>query len=336
MGMEFILPIVWGAIIAIGVFLYVVLDGFDLGIGILFLSRRAEAERDVMMNSVAPVWDGNETWLIIGGAGLMGTFSLAYATIMPALYLPITIMLIALVFRGVAFEFRFKADSSKKFWDMAFFGGSFTATFFQGINLGAFVQGFNVENGVFAGGAFDWLTPFTILVGLSLLPGYALLGATWLVMKTEGSLQAHARTMANQLFIIVLIAMGSVSLWMVAFDAGIRERWFSLPNIYFLAPVPILTAGVAFNLWRSLRSGHETMPFVMVIAMFALGYLGLAVSRFPYVVPPSISIWDAAAAPDTQLFILVGTLIILPVVLGYTVYVYRVFRGKVRVGEGYH
>lgn len=334
--MEFYLPVIWATIIAVGVFLYVVLDGFDLGIGIMFLSRRAETERDVMMNSVAPVWDGNETWLIIGGAGLMGTFPLAYATIMPALYLPIMIMLIALVFRGVAFEFRFKADTSKRFWDLAFFGGSFTATFFQGINLGAFVQGFAVTDGVFTGGTFDWLTPFTILVGLSLLPGYALLGATWLIMKTEGELQAHARRMANQLFIIVLIAMGAVSLWMVAFDEGIRQRWFSFPNIFFLAPVPVLTAAVAFNLWRSLRSGHETMPFIMTIAMFALGYVGLAVSRFPYVVPPSISIWDAAAAPNTQLFILVGTVIILPVVLGYTIYVYRVFRGKVRPGEGYH
>ncbi len=230
--MEFYLPIIWGGIIAVAVFLYVVLDGFDLGIGILFLSRRAESERDVMMNTVAPVWDGNETWLIIGGAGLMGTFPIAYATIMPALYLPLMIMLIALVFRGVAFEFRFKAERSKKFWDLAFFGGSFTATFFQGISLGAFVQGFDVTDSVFTGGVFDWLTPFTVLVGLSLLPGYALLGSTWLIMKTEGALQAHARRMVSQLFIIVLMAMGTVSLWMVVFDAGIRARWFSLPNIF--------------------------------------------------------------------------------------------------------
>lgn len=334
--MEFYLPIIWGGIIAVAVFLYVVLDGFDLGIGILFLSRESEDERDVMMNTVAPVWDGNETWLIIGGAGLMGTFPIAYATIMPALYLPLMIMLIALIFRGVAFEFRFKADRSRKFWDLAFFGGSFTATFFQGVNLGAFVQGIEVTEGIFTGGAFDWLTPFTILVGLSLLPGYALLGSTWLVMKTEGELQAHARHMANKLFIIVLMAMGAVSLWMVAFDQGIRERWFSLPNIFFLAPVPVLTAAVSFNLWRALRTGRETMPFVMAIVLFALGYIGLAVSRFPYVVPPSISIWDAAAAPKTQMFLLVGTLIILPVILAYTVYVYRVFRGKVRIGDGYH
>lgn len=334
--MEFALPIIWAGVIALAVFFYVLLDGFDLGIGMLFLSRKSVADRDLMMNTVAPVWDGNETWLIIGGAGLMGTFPLAYATIMPALYLPITIMLICLVFRGVAFEFRFKADSSKFLWDLAFFGGSLGASFFQGVSLGAYVQGFNVVEGVYAGGPLDWLTPFSILVGLSLLPGYGLLGATWLIMKTTGEMQKHARRMARQFTIIVLIAMGSVSLWMVTFAPDVRERWFALPNFFFLAPVPLLAACAAFTLWRSLAKGHEIRPFVMSIALFGLGYLGLGVSRWPYVVPPSVTIWEAASAPGTQLFILVGALITLPFVLGYTFFVYRVFRGKVTTGTGYH
>lgn len=334
--MEMALPVIWAGIIALAVFFYVLLDGFDLGIGMMFLSRKAEAERDLMMNTVAPVWDGNETWLIIGGAGLMGTFPVAYATIMPALYLPITAMLICLVFRGVAFEFRFKAERSKPMWDLAFFGGSLGATFFQGVSLGAFVQGFAVAEGGFVGGPLDWLTPFTILVGLSLLPGYGLLGATWLILKTEGALQAHARRLARQLTIIVLIAMAAVSLWMVGFAPDIRERWFTLPNFFFLAPVPMLTAVAAYVLWRSLAAGRDLMPFVMTIALFTLGYGGLAVSRWPYVVPPSVTIWEAASAPETQLFILVGTLITLPLILAYTFYVYRTFRGKVALGAGYH
>ena len=332
--MEHLLPIIWAGVIAFGVFLYVVLDGFDLGVGILFLSRETQHERDLMMNSIAPFWDGNETWLVVGGAGLMGTFPLAYATLLPAFYLPVMVMLIALVFRGVAFEFRFKAERSRGVWDLAFFAGATVTTFCQGVMLGAFVQGVKVENGVYAGGAFDWLTPFSILVGLALLPGYALLGATWLVMKTHGQVQAHARRMARVLLLMVMAAMAIISLWMVIFDAGVRERWFSLPNIFWLMPVPALAALAAFVLWRSAATAAETRPFQMAIALFTLGYLGLGVSRWPYVVPPSITIWDAASPPATQGFILVGVAITLPLVLGYTFYVYRVFRGK--TGEGYH
>lgn len=334
MTMEQLLPLIWAGIIAFGVFMYVVLDGFDLGVGILFLTRKDQKERDLMMNSIAPFWDGNETWLVVGGAGLMGAFPAAYAALLPALYLPVMVMLIALIFRGVAFEFRFKAERSRGLWDNAFFAGATVCTFCQGVILGAFVQGLKVENGVFAGGHLDWLTPFSLLVGAALLPGYGLLGATWLVMKAHGAVQAHARRMAKVLLLMVMIAMGVISLWMVLFDAGVRERWFAWPNLLFLAPVPVIAAVCALVMWRSLAAGHETRPFQMAIALFSLGYFGLGVSRFPYVVPPSMTIWDAASPPMTQGFILVGVVLTLPLVLGYTFYVYRVFRGK--TGEGYH
>lgn len=264
----------------------------------------------------------------------MGAFPLAYAALLPAFYLPIMVMLLALVFRGVAFEFRFKAERSQTLWDVAFCAGATICTFCQGVILGGFVQGVKVENGVFAGGAFDWLTPFSVLVGLALMPGYALLGACWLIMKGHGPVQAHARKMAKILLLAVMAGMGVISLWMVAFDEGVRDRWFSLPNLFFLMPVPVIAGLCALVLWRALGRGHETRPFQMAVALFSLGYLGLGVSRFPYVVPPSVTIWDAASPPATQGFILVGVALTLPLVLGYTFYVYRVFRGK--TGEGYH
>ena len=329
------LPVIWAGIIAMAVFLYVLLDGFDLGIGILFLTRKHEHDRDLMMNTVAPVWDGNETWLVIGGAGLMGTFPLAYSVIMPALYMPLIVMLVALVFRGVTFEFRFKAESSKRIWDYAFFVSSTVATFAQGVNLGAFIQGFPVEAHTFAGDAFDWLTPFALIVGLSLLPGYALLGSTWLVMKTEGAVHDHMRKISGGLLAAVIVGMGVVSLWVVIFFPDIRARWFTLPNFYYLMPVPLITAAAAFTLWRALRKGNDTLPFVMAMTLFGLGYLGLGVSRFPNIIAPDITIWDAASDVSAQGFMLVGAAIVLPVVLGYTFFVYRVFRGKMQAGHGY-
>lgn len=335
MTWEFALPVIWAGIIAMAVFLYVLLDGFDLGIGILFLTRKAERDRDLMMNTVAPVWDGNETWLVIGGAGLMGTFPLAYSVIMPALYMPLIIMLIALVFRGVCFEFRFKAESSKHIWDYAFFASSTVATLFQGVNLGAFLQGFPVEGHSFAGNAFDWLTPFSLIVGAALLPGYALLGSTWLVMKTEGAVHDHMRKISKGLLAAVIVGMGVVSLWVVIFFPDIRARWFTLPTFFYLMPVPLLTAAAALTLWRALRKNNDTLPFVMAVALFGLGYLGLGVSRFPNIIAPDITIWDAASDVSAQGFMLVGAAIVLPVVLGYTFFVYRVFRGKLRAGHGY-
>ncbi|MBB6307244.1 cytochrome d ubiquinol oxidase subunit II [Xanthobacter tagetidis] len=334
--MEWYLPVIWGLIIGVAVIMYVILDGFDLGIGILFPFAREEKQRDTMMNTVAPFWDGNETWLILGGGGLWVAFPQAYAVVMPALYLPVIIMLLALVFRGVAFEFRWVAASSRRWWNLAFSGGSLVAAFSQGVILGGLVQGITVANGQFAGGPLDWATPFALLCGLGVVAGYGLLGATWLLIKTEGALAARARTQALPLLYAVLAFMAAVSLWTpLAFDR-IAVRWFSTPNIFYLAPVPIVTALVAYLVWRWLKEGREMLPFFGTVGLFLLGFLGLAISTFPYLVPPSLTVWQTAAAVPSQIFMLIGVIFLLPVVLGYIVFVYWIFRGKVREGEGYH
>ena len=334
--MEWYLPVIWAALIGTAVAMYVILDGFDLGIGILFPFAEKEGERDQMMNSVAPFWDGNETWLVLGGGGLWVAFPQAYAVIMPALYLPVIVMLLALIFRGVSFEFRWVAATSKKYWNFAFAAGSMLAAFCQGVILGGLIQGISVENGAFAGGAFDWATPFALVCGAGVVAGYALLGATWLVMKTEGAVATRARKQGKVLVLAVLAFMGLVSLWTPLAFERIADRWFSLPNIYFLWPVPMLTALTAMSLWRWLNDGREVLPFFAAIALFLFGYFGLVISVFPYLVPPSLTIWQTAAVPASQLFTLIGTLIMLPIILGYVAFVYWLFRGKVRPGEGYH
>ena len=334
--MESYLPVIWAAVIGFAVAMYVVVDGFDLGVGILFPFAGSEEERDLMMNSVAPFWDGNETWLVLGGAGLMVAFPLAYAILLPALYLPVIVMLLALVFRGVAFEFRWLGVRSKGWWTFAFAAGSIVTAFAQGVILGGLIQNIRVENGAFAGGAFDWATPFAMLCGLGLLAGYGFLGATWLIMKTEGAVAERARRQARFLLLAVLVCMGVVSLWTPLAFERIAARWFSLPNFLFLWWVPAATALVAFAAWRSLATGRERMPFLAAIALFLLGYFGLLISNYPYVIPPSVTIWQAASAPATQLFMLVGALIMLPIILGYMIFVYAIFSGKLREGEGYH
>jgi len=334
--MEFYLALVWAGVIGTAVALYVILDGFDLGVGILFPFAHSEAERDRMMASVKPFWDGNETWLVMGGAGLFVAFPLAYSIFMPAFYIPIIVMLLALVFRGVAFEFRGLAGTKFK-WNFAFTGGSLVAGLCQGFILGGLIQGVKVENGAFAGGPFDWATLFSLLCSLGVATGYTLLGATWLVLKTDGNFAQRARKQARMLLIAVMVFMAVVSLWTPFVNMHIAERWFSLPNILFLWPVPLVTALVAFAGWYGLNhERHDAMPFVSAIGLFLLGYLGLVISWFPYLVPPSVTIWDAAATPVSQIFMLVGTLILLPLVLGYTAIVYWVFRGKVAEGESYH
>ncbi|HTS42365.1 MAG TPA: cytochrome d ubiquinol oxidase subunit II [Xanthobacteraceae bacterium] len=334
--MEWYLPVIWAALIGTAVAMYVILDGFDLGIGILFPFAQDDSERDQMMNSVAPFWDGNETWLILGGGGLWVAFPRAYASIMPALYLPMMMMLLALVLRGVAFEFRSVARTSKYLWNYAFAGGSMVAALCQGIILGGLIQGIKIENGAFAGGPFDWATPFAALCGLGIIAGYGLLGATWLVMKTDGAVAKRARTHAKQLLIVVLTFMAIVSLWTPVSFVRIAERWFSIPNIYFLWPVPAVTALLSVATWRWLETDREVLPFLGTIGLFLLGYLGLVISSFPYLVPPTLTIWQTAAAPASQIFMLIGTLFLLPLVLVYTGFVYWLFRGKVRHGEGYH
>lgn len=335
MGID--LSLIWAVIIAFGVMMYVVMDGFDLGIGILFPFVKSEGERDVMMNTVAPVWDGNETWLVLGGAALFGAFPLAYAVVLSALYLPLIFMLLGLIFRGVAFEFRFKAKAAKRhLWDKAFIGGSLTATFFQGVALGAYIDGFEVVDRVFVGGALDWLTPFSLFCGLALVAAYALLGCTWLIMKTAGRLQQQMHDMARPLVLVVLAVTGIVSLWTPLAHAEIAERWFSLPNLFWFMPVPLLVLLCTWALLRAVANNAHYSPFLLTLALIFLGYSGLGISLWPNIIPPSISIWEAAAPPQSQGFILVGALFIIPVILMYTAWSYYVFRGKVTEEDGYH
>ena len=338
-GLAFWLPLVWAGVIAVAVAMYVVMDGFDLGVGILFNAAHNENWRDRMMVSVAPVWDGNETWLVLGGGGLFAVFHLAYAIIMPALYVPLLLMLIALAFRGVAFEFRFKAEASKRIWDHAFHWGSLVATFSQGMVLGAFVQGFPVEGRSFAGGTFDFLTPFSIATGIGLVCGYGLLGATWCVMKTTGELEIWARRMAFRFLVAVLVMMAIVSVWVTQLGLDIQLRWFAWPNIAVLAPVPLMTAFVSYRIWRGLADEHHVSPFLLSITLFLLGFAGLAVSLFPYLVPPRLTVWQVSNTVESQLFTLAGFAVVLPMTFAYTAYAYWVFRGKVAedlTDAGYH
>jgi len=333
--MEWYLPLIWAAIIGIAVAMYVILDGFDLGIGILFPFAGSERERDQMMRSIAPFWDGNETWLVLGGGGLFVAFPHAYAVIMPALYLPIIVMLLALVFRGIAFEFR-TVSHSKTWWSVAFTIGSTVAALAQGIILGRMIEGIPVQDGAYAGGSFDWATPFGLLCGLGLVAGYALLGSTWLAMKTEGPVARRGRAQAKFLLLLVLLFMAAVSLWTPLMEPRIAQRWFSLPNFYFLWPVPSIAALTAYLAWRWLDEERDAPPFLASIVLFLLGYLGLVISNFPYLVPPSLTVWDTAAAPASQIFMLLGTLLLLPMILGYIIFIYWIFRGKVAEGESYH
>lgn len=334
--MVFDLAFVWAGLIAFAVLTYVVLDGFDLGVGILFPTRRAERDRDVMMNSVAPVWDGNETWLVLGGGGLFAVFPLAYAIVMPALYMPITLMLLALVFRGVAFEYRWRTKRWKTLWDWAFFGGSTVAALCQGIALGALVQGIEVEGRAYAGGWWDWLTPFSALTGVAVVTGYALLGATWLNLKTEGALQAQFRGLARPLGLATLGFIGAVSLLTPFQDPIYFERWFNLPGSLFSAAVPMLVAGTAWLLFTGLKRGDDLQPFLAALGLFALSFVGIGISFYPMMVPPALTIWQAAAPAESLAFALVGAAILVPVILAYTAYAYWVFRGKVDPEAGYH
>ena len=278
-----------------------------------------------MMNSIAPFWDGNETWLILGGGGLFVAFPLAYAILMPAMYLPVTLMLLGLVFRGVAFEFRFKAQgSSRKIWDYAFHFGSMLAAFMQGVILGAIVQGIAVTGRQFSGGAFDWLSAFSIMTGIALMFGYALLGATWMIMKTQDGTQVWARYVASYTLVFVAVFMGIVSLSVPFINEGIKEFWFSLPNFYYLFPIPLATGMLMALLWRNIHRDSEYSPFFLSLLIFLLGFVGLALSLWPWIVPYNVSWEMAAAASTSQSLALIGTVVLLPIILSYTAYVYYV------------
>ena len=325
----------WTVLLGLAVFYYVVFDGFDLGVGILH-GFVADDERAVVMNSIAPVWDGNETWLVFGGLGLLAAFPIAFAIIIPAVYFPILVMLLALVFRGVAFEFRFKHRGLRRFWDRAFQGGSIVATYAQGVVLGAFIQGFKVNGQQFGGSSLDFATPFALLVGLALVFGYSLLGAGWLILKTDGALQEWARRAGRIALIGVAIAIVGVSVWTPLANAGIAQRWFSWPNIGFLAPVPVITGLLVIGEWYALARRYEFLPFLGAVGLFLMSFIGIAISLWPMIVPFHYTLWQAASSPSTQAFLLIGTLFLLPVILMYTAWSYWVFRGKARGDVGYH
>ena len=331
------LPVAWYFVIGFGVLMYVLLDGFVLGLGILAPFAEDGGQLDHMMNTAAPIWDGNETWLVLGGTGLLAAFPKAYAVLLSALYLPVLVMLIALIFRGVAFEFRFKARRAKPFWGGAFAVGSTVAAFAQGAILGALVEGMPLEEGKYLGGAFDWFSPFSMLTGVAVVFGYALLGAGWLILKTEGPLQKVARMLTRPLVLVVVAFMGLVSAWLPFLDSQVMARWFESGNFWWLAPVPLLALANAVALWvAAMREGRDASPFLLTLSFFVLGFIGLVVGIWPNIIPPSLSIWDAASPPSSQGFTLVGLVVLLPIILGYTAWSYSVFRGKIQADAGYH
>ncbi|WP_045769490.1 cytochrome d ubiquinol oxidase subunit II [Xanthomonas albilineans] len=337
MGMATVLPVIWFGVIGFGVLMYVLLDGFVLGLGILAPFAEDEGQLDLMMNTAAPIWDGNETWLVLGGAGLLAAFPKAYAVVLSALYLPVLLMLIALVFRGVAFEFRFKARSSKYLWGWAFALGSLCAAFWQGVILGALVEGMPLQDGKYLGGVLGWFSPFSMLTGAALVFGYALLGGSWLILKTEGAMQHIARTLTRPLVLVVVVFMGLVSAWLPFLDSRIMTRWFHDGNFWWLSPVPLLVLVNAVALWRAVMAqGRDARPFVLTLCFFVLGFFGLVLGIWPNIVPPGLTIWEAASPPSSQGFVLVGLALLLPVILGYTAWSYRVFRGKITADTGYH
>jgi len=331
-----ILPLIWGYLICTAIFLYVVLDGFDLGVGILFSMGKDKAERDAMMNSIAPVWDGNETWIVLGGAGLYAVFPLAYSILMTAFYMPLMIMLLALIFRGVAFEFRYRSRNNRHWWNRGFQWGSMIATFCQGVILGGFLQGIEVSGRSYAGGWFDWISPFSLFTGFSLIFAYGLLGSTWLIYKTEGEMQLRFYKIAGKLAILMLVAIAGVSLWTPLMSEAIAERWFGEGNFLKLLPLPITTGILSIWLLISIHQRRELTPFILTLTIFLLSFVGIGISQYPYIIPREYTIWQAAG-PDSALgFLLVGAAVLLPTILAYTAWSYWVFRGKVKLGEGYH
>ena len=338
-GISFDLTFAWGFLIALAVLIYVILDGFDLGLGMLFAAERKRGDRDVMMNSVAPVWDGNETWLVLGGGGLFAAFPLAYALILPALYAPIIAMLLALIFRGVAFEYRWRTERWRGVWDIAFIGGSAVAALSQGVALGGLLQGIEIDKAArsYAGGWWDWLTPFSVTVGVAVMVGYMLLGATWLIMKTTGDLQERMRRRAWVLGLVTVAFIGIVSIWTPFLQEGYFVRWFAGWRISLAVVVGVAVVTIAALMFRALTvHRHEYWPFLLALAMFVLCFIGLGICMFPYIVPTEITLWEAAAPYKSQLFMIIGAGILIPIILAYTAYAYWVFRGKVDPEVGYH
>lgn len=328
------LPFIFAALLAFIVIMYVLLDGFDLGIGILFPFTYNESERDIMMNAIAPVWDGNGTWLVFGGAMLYSAFPIVYGTLLPILYMPIMLMLIGLIFRGVCFEFRFKATKTKPIWNWCFALSSVVAAFFQGVIIGCFVQGFPVDPTSLTINDTRWLTPFSLLTGVALIFGYGFLGASWMIVKAEKSLQQKMRHYARGFLVLISLFLIFVSIWTPLHSAETLARWYSFPNILLLTPLPLITAASIYYTWKSLGENSDWKPFIGGVIIFLCSYAGIAVSVYPYLIPHQITLWQAAAPDSTLKFLLVGVVIMLPLLLGYTLYAYYIFRGKTE--ENYH
>ncbi|MFO8085043.1 MAG: cytochrome d ubiquinol oxidase subunit II [Desulfobacterales bacterium] len=325
----------WIFLVGLVVILYVVLDGFSLGVGLLFPFAANEEERDVMMASIAPVWDANQTWIVFGGGALFASFPKIYTVLFSALYIPLFTFLFGLIFRGVAFEFRAGTHNKTK-WNRAFFGGCLVATLGQGLTLGAYISGIRVNEGGFAGGAFDWLTPFSVMVAVALVAGYMLLGATYLLIKTDGNVRERAFDQAFYAVLAVAFFMIVVSIWTPYKDPGIWARWFSEPRVYWIWTFPLLGIISFIMLLTHLKNRQEISPFIFSILLFLSAYLGLQAAVYPYAILPDVTIYEAAAQRETLVFILWGVVLILPVVLAYTIYSYSVFRGKVTAEESYH
>lgn len=324
------LPMVWAFLIGLGIFLYVLLDGFDLGVGILFPFAPSDKCRDSMMSSIAPFWDGNETWLVFGGGGLLAAFPLAYSILLPAFYIPIIVMLLGLIMRGIAFEFRFKSEGkSRYFWDYIFHFGSIGASFCQGAILGAFVQGVKVEGRNFSGGPFDWATGFSVMTGVAVVFGYALLGACWLIIKTEHVTQAWSRKAGSYVLFFVSFFLVLVSFTMPLLNENVKQFWFGLPNFYYLFPIPLLTIGIITLLWLDLLQGErEYRPFFLCMGIFLMSYLGLGISIYPWMIPFKFTLQEAAASGPSLSLMLVAVVPLLPLIIIYMGYSYYVFRGK--------
>ncbi len=328
-----ILPLLWAAVLAAAVLAYAVLDGFDLGVGLVF-PFLAEDEKSTAIRTIAPIWDGNETWLVLGGGGLFAAFPLAYSAVFTAFYVPLIVMLLALVVRGVSLEYREKTERWRPFWNVGFWGGSFAAALAQGIMLGAFIQGIEVEDRAYAGGWFDWLTLYSVTCGVAIVLGYGLLGTTWLVMKTN-VVSARMRPVVLPLAVGVLAMIACVSIWTPFLDPRLTERWFVWPELTWLIPVPIAIGAVGVALLGAIRSGRDGAPFYLSQALFIVTFAGFGISTYPYIVPHEVTIWEAASPETSLVFLGVGMLVLLPVVIGYTVHTYWVFRGKTPEGGGY-
>lgn len=318
------ITLIWGGLLAFVVLAYIIFDGYDLGVGILIPLMHSDQDRSQMLGSVR-LWDANETWLVLGGGGLFAIFPLAYSIIFPALYIPLIGMLLALVVRGVVSEFRWQNMQHRLVWDFLFFLGSLSAALFQGFILGSLVQGIEVVNNAYAGGPFDWLTPFSAMTGIALVVGYSLLGSTWLALKTQGELQQKAFALIKKICAAMVVMIGVVSIWTPFLRQDYFSRWFTWPEIIYVLPVPLLLLAAIATLFRAVNKQNTWLPFVAAISIFILSYIGLLISIFPYVVPESLTIWQAAAPMASQKFLLPGTLILVPIILAYTSYAHWVF-----------